>query len=216
MPKSQNSDTPQHAAINTQQHTEPRRLFFFGRDFGDGVTRPFKHDHYAWALRQNGIEVPGYTNAAEHPVLNWSNVEIRLYATGKISYSVADGQRMTSNLKMLGLIDGRSNQPNQLFGILFGLAHGRVFGAGEVVERKDKTRKARLCKALKQLTGMHGDPFLPRDKKGGYKPRFNLIDCRSDAAERAKRYAREEQFMETRDYAVEPDPADDWLNDNDQ
>jgi hypothetical protein len=150
------------------------------------------------------------------PTPSWNDVEIRLYATNRLGLSTAGGARTMVPLSGVGLTHPRTGQPSKQFAVLCGLAHGRRLGMGKIAIAKDKTCKSRLCKSLRLLTGIRDDPFFPRDQMDGYKPRFTLVDCRSDAARRAKRYAFEEQFSETRDYAIEPDDAGKWLEENEQ
>jgi hypothetical protein len=147
-------------------------------------------------------------------ILSWTEteVEIRMYATNRIGLLMAGRARILVPLNKTGLAHPKTGQPNILFAVLCGLAHGYKFGAGERVEDKDKACKSRLCKSLNLLTGIGGDPFLRRDKKGGYRPLFKVVDRRNAAAKRAKRHAIEVQFSETRDYTIEQDETAKWLD----
>jgi hypothetical protein len=150
------------------------------------------------------------------PTPGWSDVEIRLYATNRVGLSIAGGARIMVPLNQIGLTHPRTDQPNKQFAVLYGLAHGHRFGAGQIADGKDKTCKNRLCKSLTLLTGIGNDPFLPRDKKDGYRPRFKLVDRQNAAAKRAKRYAIEVQFNETHDYTIEQDETAKWLDNFEQ
>jgi len=90
-------------------------------------------------------------------------------------------------LSDVGLTDGRNNQPNASFACLVGLALGGRFGSGPLVSNKDKARKYKLCRALKQLIGVRGDPFHSRSPTEGYSPHFTIEDRRDDANQRAMR-----------------------------
>jgi hypothetical protein len=149
------------------------------------------------------------------PDASWPDVTVTLLANYRIKRSIHGSNNKIVLLNEVGLARRRNDEPNVLFSALSDIAHGHVFGAGA---RAGNTRKNKclLRKSLCNLVGMEGDPFLPRDKEFGYKPRFKLVDHRGDADERAKRAAIEERFKETSDFALDDDAAGEWLQEHDQ
>ena len=130
-------------------------------------------------------------------------------------------------LATLELIDKRNNELNLQGGILLGFARNPVLPRGN----KNSKRISRLRGSLSDCLGLHGDPFEDCKLRGGWQPRFQIVDRRGAADERAKREgerrkesfeqvtARGSQLADTNDAMGssdhEEDAADAWLRAND-
>jgi hypothetical protein len=145
------------------------------------------------------------------PVATWAEVQYTLLANYKLKYSGAGAVLRTMLLSEIGLLDRKTGHPNRQFQVLSDIAGGRAFGAGRTVTDKEKTCKSKLCKLLRAITGLTGDPFFDRNEVDGYQPRFVLVDSRGDANRRAIRNSYHEEFHDTKSYDNEDDPAAKWL-----
>lgn len=123
------------------------------------------------------------------------------------------GEFRRSSFQKIGLIDKRTCAPNKQGGILVGLSKGKKLPVANI-SSKDAVSMSRLRGALKTLTGITTDPFLPYIDVDGWKPRFRLIDDRRNAAERAKAKAHHVAFDETRDFDDEDDEAGQYLREH--
>ncbi|MEH6517807.1 MAG: hypothetical protein V7742_14070 [Halioglobus sp.] len=163
---------------------------------------PYKKEIAEWArgTAASGSEIATSTEdgLSDNPASGamWNDVRIRILAEDRISYSIADSDWKIKLLSDVGLIDGRSNTPNKQFIVLLGIAADRTFGSGQKVSRPDKACKNKLCKALKQLTAVDGDPFLGRSTNEGYMPRFSVNDHRNDASKRIERSSTHVQYKD--------------------
>jgi hypothetical protein len=177
---------------------------------------------YFWAKEMHGMEIPEWAQTGsgssvdEQTTVPWTEVTITLMKDFKIGVMIADKRPPPVLLNEIDLFDRHRNKPNKQYDALSDIAKRKPFGAGKQAANKDKTCKSKLSDSLRKLTGQGGDPFLPRDPEHGYKPRFNLIDQRNKAAERAKRSALHDQYQETRDYEEEEDQAGDWLKQHEE
>jgi hypothetical protein len=90
---------------------------------------------------------------------------------------------------------------------------GRKFPT-ENLQGKHKAAISRLRAALRRLTGISADPFRKYNPADGWRPRFQLIDDRRNAEERAKNQAQHVPYDDTRDYQAEDDEAGEWLEQN--
>lgn len=174
-----------------------------------------------WASDQYGIDINKETvprQASDVPVdsapqVRWENVIVKIYANHKLAYSTGGGRYIRSSFQDIGLMGTRKNEPNRLGGILLGLSLGEKFPIGKAPQNKDKAAVSKLRHALKKLTALSDDPFIPINESDGWKPRFKLIDDRKNADERAKERAIHVPFDETRDFDDEDDPAGRFLGD---
>ena len=88
-------------------------------------------------------------------------------------------------LVALDLIDKRRGTLNHQGVILLGFAQNRMLPRNN----KNSKRMSRLRSLLRDCLGLHGDPFEDRKLRGGWQPRFQIVDRRGAADERAKREA---------------------------
>ena len=130
-------------------------------------------------------------------------------------------------LAALDLVDRRKGALNSHGTILLGMAQGRRLTHSP----SNSTKMKRLRDVLRKHLGLTGDPFRPYSKAEGWLPRFNVVDKRGAADERATRDAerrtdsydglveRGAQFTDSghahREFDEEGDPAAAWLNEND-
>ena len=69
------------------------------------------------------------------------------------------------------------------------------------MENNHKTAMSNLRDCLIKLTGISADPFLPFNKRNGWKPRFELIDDRRNADEREKNNAVKIEYIDESKYS---------------
>lgn len=191
-----------------------------------------------WALEHYGISLPESLDAAQDTddadapskSCRWEDVTIKIYAHHNIGYSVENGRYKKSTFQKLNLMGKRKNAPNEPGILLIGLSMGKKFPAGNTAKSKDKTALSKLRRALEQLTRLNKDPFYRFNSGDGWKPRFQLIDDRRNADERAKKRATSENFDdekqyqqydsdsdangEAKDFEEEGDEAQDFLDKN--
>jgi hypothetical protein len=108
----------------------------------------------------------------------------------------------------------RTNTPNELGGILIGLSNYEKFPPSLPVEPKHKTAISKLRHSLCKLVNLSEDPFAPFNEGDGWRPRFELIDDRRNADERAKNEARFVQFDESRDGGSEAPDFERQIDEN--
>lgn len=130
-------------------------------------------------------------------------------------------------LAELGLIDLRKGGLNSQGAILLGMAQGKRFA----YTSQNATKMKRLRDALRRHFGLTGDPFHRHQVEAGWLARFEILDRRGAADERAKRDAERrtvsldqliEQGVQFADddrsqkgLEEQGDPADSWLKAND-
>lgn len=187
----------------------------------------------AWLEDRYGISTPRWNNkprAADdagnnEPPLNpdtkWEDITIKIYEDYRIGFRAFRSKYKNSSFLEIGLIDLRNLQPNELGGILLGLAKGKKYPPNVTVTPANKTAISKLRNALRRLTGLTGDPFYEVNAGDGWKPIFTLVDDRNNAAERAKKTAKHVSYDEQRDtpdFEIEDDENDKggkWLKEND-
>lgn len=176
-----------------------------------------------WASENYGLrfsEIPQEgkdahdTNESLVVSAHWEKVTIKIYADAKLGFKLEGGKYRKSTFQDVGLMGTRKNSPNALGVLLIGLSQGRKFPSGSIPAGKDKTAISKLRRSLERLTGIAGEPFLPFSPADGWKPRFTLIDDRRNAADRAKDRAVHVPLDEARDFEVEDDDAQDWIEKN--
>jgi hypothetical protein len=181
-----------------------------------------------WVADQYGIGIPEWSSVAPvtdaaGKLVRWEDVTIKIYADYRIGYNLGDGKWLSSSFQMIGLMGKRKLEPNILGGILIGLSQGKQFlPSGQYVENKNAAAISKLRNALKELTGLAEDPFLPFNSADGWKTRFKLIDDRRNADERAKKRATTVSYDDTRnfsppearDFDDEGDDTQTWIDEN--
>lgn len=145
---------------------------------------------------------------------HWEQVTVKVYADFKLGFKLEGGRYKKLAFQDVGLMGGRKNAPNALGVLLIGLAQGKKFPSGSTLEAKHKTAISKLRRCLEQLTGLAGEPFLPFNAADGWKPRFKLIDDRRNAADRAKERAVHVPLDEARDFDIEDDDAQRFIDEN--
>ena len=88
-------------------------------------------------------------------------------------------------LATLGLIDKRNGEVNLQSGILFRLAREPM----PPLNNNNRKRMSRLRLSLSDCLGLHGDPFEDCKLGGSWRPRFQIVDRRGAADDRARREA---------------------------
>lgn len=181
----------------------------------------------SWASDRYGIgiaewpDLPQSTIEQEEPTprATWEQVKVKIYKDYKIGWSVEKGNFKTSSFVDIGLMGTRKIEPNFLGGILIGLSNGKKYPSEGRAESKHATAISKLRGALKRLTGIESDPFLPTNEADGWKPRFELIDDRQNADKRAKEKAIHVPLEDTDgatgvtdDFEREDDQAQDFLD----
>jgi len=140
-----------------------------------------------WASDRFGIGIPEWESETKNSIdVRWEDVTIKIYKDNMIGYSDTKGVHKRKNFRELGLMAKRKSSPNQLGIILIGLSIGKKYPAGRYLQPNEKTAISKLRACLKLLTGIANDPFFPHNQTDGWIPRFNLIDDRRNADERAK------------------------------
>ena len=150
-----------------------------------------------------------------------------LGANNMLEISARDVKRKRVPLATLDLIDKRTGKLNRQGLILLGLAKIQMLPRGS----ENTQRMSRLRSSLCRCVGLHGDPFEDCKLRGGWQPRFQIVDRRGAADERAKREgerhtepfdqvtARGSQLADTNDAMGssdhEEDDADAWLREYD-
>lgn len=176
-----------------------------------------------WAFEFCGICMPEWSRSdhdnagAQVTVhgISWEDVKIKIYADFNIGCYLGKDNYQKSSFQKIGLMGSCKNQPNALGGLLLGLSQNKKFPTGSNVEAKHKTAISKLRKSLLQLTGITEDPFIPFNSFDGWKPRFELIDDRQNADDRAKKNARHVSLDEARDATPEDDDTDNFEREDD-
>ena len=99
----------------------------------------------------------------------------------------AQGITKSVSCDALGLVDRRRSELNTQGTALIGIASGRILPVSHAYVI------SRLRTILSKHLGVKSDPFLPRSK-GGWKPRFKIIDSRTTQDDRAKQKAVHVQY----------------------
>jgi len=177
-----------------------------------------------WAYYEFGIGLPtdvdlGKRDDPSANPMKWEDVTIKIYADYRIGVKKPDGKYKIQNFRKIGLMGAKHNAPNLLGGILIGLSKSEKFPRGKVADNKSKAAISRLRISLEKLTGIQADPFFPFNEGVGWKPRFDLIDDRNNADERAKREAIHVPYegaqlsdSDTPDFDYENDDTQRWIN----
>lgn len=177
-----------------------------------------------WAFYEYGIGLPtdvdmGVSHDRSAIPMRWEDVTIKIYDGYRIGVKKPDGKYKIQTFPKIGLMGAKHNTPNLLGGILIGLSKAERFPRGRDADNASKAAISKLRISLRRLTGIQSDPFAPFNEGDGWKPRFDLIDDRRNADERAKRTAifvpYEEARLsdgETRDFEYENDPTQQWIN----
>ena len=141
--------------------------------------------------------------------IDWSLVTIALMANQRIGYKFT-GSKDWKNMacSKVNLIDARKNTLNMAGGVLLDLANGKKFPPGYKKAGTDKHAIKRLRISLKKLLGANNNPFFKFEKNEGWKPRFEIVDRRSAADERAMEKAGCDSFDDSTHGASIPDYAD--------
>jgi hypothetical protein len=183
----------------------------------NGIKRVTTESLSQWCGGQFGITAPEWEPWNQYPDIEgarWEDVTIKILADYQLGYRLGNANRKKMSFLDLGLIGKRKLEPNKLGGILIGLSKGERFPPSKNLEAKDKTAICKLRGALVRMTGISEDPFLPFNVTDGWKPRFELIDDRRNADERAKARAHHVYLDDTKDYEREGDDADNWIENN--
>lgn len=173
-----------------------------------------------WAFYKFGIGTPtGIDFGNEEVTYDWSDVTIKIYADYKLGVKTNSGKFRKSSFQAIGMMGKRKNVPNELGGILIGLATGQKFPPTKHLQSSHKTAISKLRQSLVRLVKLSSDPFMPFNEGDGWRPRFALVDDRRNADERAKDEAIHVSFDETRDaeertqdFDYEKDEAQKWLS----
>ena len=144
-----------------------------------------------------------------------------------LEISARDVKRKRVPLATLDLIDKRTGKLNRQGLILLGLAKIHMLPRGS----ENTQRMSRLRSSLCRCVGLHGDPFEDCKLRGGWQPRFQIVDRRGAADERAKREGERrtgsfeqtnecgDQFADAdgsmRSFEREDDDAAEWLDEHD-
>lgn len=183
----------------------------------------------SWASNIYGIGISEWPNLSyassdgndSAQDVRWEDVTIKIQANYRIAYSLKKGDfKRGKTFLDIGLMGRRRIEPNNLGATLIGLSQGKKFPKGKSAVPGDKTAISKLRNALKNLTGLSGDPFYAFNEGDGWMPRFKVIDDRRNADERAKRGVKPVSFNEARDsgnvndFEDEDDPAGRYINKN--
>lgn len=175
-----------------------------------------------WAFESFGIDVSEWsTKTTGSPTNaktlgNWEDVTIKIYADYKLGVRIGNGKFKQHGFVDIGLLGKRKLEPNELGGLLIGLAVGQKYPPSPKCEGKHKTLISNLRRALRKVADFESDPFFPFNEGDGWKPRFTLIDDRRNAAEREKMKAIHVPLeeAEARDYDDEDDDAAAFLREH--
>lgn len=170
-----------------------------------------------WAYYKFGIGTPtgidfGRSKGQPAVIQNWEAVAIKIYADYKLGVKISGGKYRRFSFQDVGLMGKRKNTPNELGVILIGLSRQLKFPKGSAALPADKTAISKLRHCLTRMTQILTDPFMPFNPGDGWRPRFDLIDDRRNADERAKDDAIHAPLDETRDFDYERDDAQRFLS----
>lgn len=187
-----------------------------GDKFGIGIPKVFLS--YQIANESNkptekSIPIKSHDSIEDY---RWEDVTIKIYKDNRIGYSIKNGEYKRCPFQEIGFLDKRKNLPNHLAGLLIGLSERKKFPATKTLAPKDKTAISKLRGALKKLTGLENDPFIPFNEADGWKPRFKLIDDRRNADERAKKNVKYEPLDANKEYENPNGPASDFEEEDDE
>lgn len=175
----------------------------------DGAPRVSVPSLSTWAADNFGIGF-SFDDPKQAPQPKWKDVTIKIYADYRLGWQVAGGKFHKSSFRQIGLMGRNKLKPNGLGLILLELSR-----RGGHVPYKASNRQAvlmsRLRSALKKLTDITTNPFLPPNTGDGWRPRFKLVDDQRNADERAKTRAQYVAYDDTRDYQAEDDEAGHFL-----
>jgi hypothetical protein len=186
-----------------------------------GVPRYKVGDINMWASDRFGLAIRwAVTFGQQEPPVQkqgtWEEVTVKIQQDYKLAWRISSAKWQLSHFREIGLMGGRKNAPNALGLMLLGLSQGRAFKG---TTNAHKAQMSRLRSSLMRLTSLDGDPFMPYASQDCWKPRFQLIDDRRNAEERAKSKAVHVPFEEVENdvasYDVEDDAAGAFLKAHD-
>jgi hypothetical protein len=180
-----------------------------------------------WAPEKYGIDIPETTptaasvntdeqDSAPQSQKFWRDVKIKIYAGNFIGYKSKNDRYRKISFNDIDLMGKRKNEPNMKGLILIGLSQNLKFPHGLQPTSGDKTALSKLRAILKRIINIDEDPFYEFNTADGWKPKFELIDDRNNADDRAKKRATHVSYDDQRDtvrpFEDENDDAADWLN----
>lgn len=184
-----------------------------------GVIRLTPDSVFYWSAIKYGIGITECTPDKDALVpdgVSWEDITVKIREEYRIAYSHTKGKWPKKTFADIGLLNRRTNKPNHQGLILIGLSHKEKFPATESTkaESRDKTAISKLRESLLALTGITDDPFTVFNPHDGWKPRFELLDDRRNAHERAERESTRVTYDDSLNYAQEGDPAGKFLEDS--
>jgi hypothetical protein len=126
----------------------------------------------------------------------WLDIKIALRAHNKIHVSSTQGKSATYDLEHSKFYNWKKKDLNQSGQLLLGLIKRHAIPLAETKAGQAARRTAvnRIRTALKNLIGISADPFYNHNPSDGWKARFNVVDRRKAADERASAKATKVPF----------------------
>ncbi len=170
-----------------------------------------------WAALNFNIMIPEWKTvpASAKKITGWEECKIMIYRDFKIGLH-KEGRYSKHLFQDFDLMGRRKHLPNKIGRLLIWLSLKKptsTFLGG--ITRKDISL---LREALRQLTGLTGDPFFPLIEKDNYIPRFRIIDDRRNADKRARDLAEKygKVSLEDEAYRLAHGEAQDYYNENER
>ena len=153
----------------------------------------------AWTFDKFGIGMPSWHKAEAYTkatgvVASWEDVTIKIYKEYHLGVKVGGGNYRRKSFQKLGLMGIKKNMPNVIGGVLVGFSQDKKYPNSSTPDPKHKTLISKLRKLLVDVTGITSDPFAPFNPADGWRPRFELIDDRKNADNRAKKKALRSKY----------------------
>jgi hypothetical protein len=149
----------------------------------DQATPPEQED------KTNPVDPPRYS---PDPSTKWESITIRLLPGNRITFTANGKSLGISDLHGTELLHKRTKALREPGSLLEDLAIETSISAAHSGKESSSRRKAVsiLRSTLSELSGISSDPFYKYNPGDGWKPRFELLDRRNAAEERAKEKAK--------------------------
>lgn len=178
---------PKHSRIKVVDQSGGKPLLSV-RSVSLWARRYFRMDNIDWQPVQTSVK----------KIERWEDCVIKIYSDYRIGLLKGVEGYSKHSFHDIDLMGKRKYKPNKLGKILIWLSLKQptsTFPKG--ITRKDISN---LRDALRQLTGLTGNPFFPLNEKENYIPRFKIINDERNADERAKREAASYEYDDSLAY----------------
>jgi hypothetical protein len=160
-----------------------------------------------WAFNQYGIDII-IPKSQSNPKLAWRDVKIKIYKDFKIGLFIKGKPNKYSHFNDIGLMGVQNTIPNEQGKILIKLST-KIKVPPVKPAPKDNAAMSKLRHCLRNFSGITTDPFYRFNEGDGWRPRFELIDAKRQADERAKNEATHISYDDNVSYTPDFDDEDD-------